>query len=35
MRGRDHVQAASTAGDELTAAQVARGLREMDAGLSP
>jgi acyl transferase domain-containing protein/NADPH:quinone reductase-like Zn-dependent oxidoreductase/SAM-dependent methyltransferase/acyl carrier protein len=35
MRGRDHLQAASSAGDELTAAQVARGLREMDAGLSP
>src|ERR1700686_2433806 len=35
MRGRDHLQAASAAGDELTAAQVARGLREMGAGLSP
>src|SRR3984893_6214724 len=35
MRGRHHLQAASAAGDELTAAQVARGLREMDAALSP
>src|ERR1700730_13449103 len=35
MRGRDHLQAASAAGDELTAAQVARGLGEMGAGLSP
>lgn len=29
MRGRDNLDAASAAGDELTAAQVARGLREM------
>jgi len=29
MRGRDHLHAASTAGDELTAAQIASGLREM------
>src|SRR6202022_2144313 len=35
MRGRENLQAASAAGDELTAAQVARGLREMGAGNSP
>src|ERR1700732_818582 len=35
MRGRDHLQAASAAGDDLTAAQVARGLREMGVGTSP
>jgi len=35
MRGRGDLQAASAAGDELTAAQVARGLREMGAGTSP
>ena len=34
MRGRGDLQAASAAGDELTAAQVARGLREMGAGTS-
>lgn len=32
MRGRDHLDAASASGDELTAAQVASGLREMGAG---
>ena len=32
MRGRDKLDAASAAGDELTAAQVAHGLREMGAG---
>jgi hypothetical protein len=31
MRGRDNLDAASAAGDELTAAQVANGLREMGA----
>ena len=35
MRGRDNLDAASAAGDELTAAQVASGLREMGAGSSP
>lgn len=34
MRGRDHLDTASAAGDELTAAQVASGLREMGAGTS-
>ncbi len=34
MRGRDSLDAASAAGDELTAAQVAHGLREMGAGSS-
>jgi len=29
MRGRDHLHAASIAGDELTAAQIASGLRDM------
>lgn len=32
MRGRDDLEAASAAGDELTAAQVSLGLREMGAG---
>jgi len=32
MRGRNHLHAASTAGDELTAAQIASGLREMGVG---
>ncbi|MEO7100065.1 MAG: SDR family NAD(P)-dependent oxidoreductase [Luteolibacter sp.] len=32
IRGRDHLQAASIAGDELTAAQIASGLRAMGAG---
>lgn len=32
MRGRDNLSSASAAGDELTAAQVANGLREMGAG---
>ena len=35
MRGRGKLDAASAAGDELTAAQVANGLREMGAGTSP
>src|SRR3984893_9321696 len=35
MRGRDHLQAADAAGDELTAAQVASGLREMGAETRP
>ena len=34
MRGRDNLDAASADGDELTAAQVANGLREMGAGSS-
>jgi acyl transferase domain-containing protein/NADPH:quinone reductase-like Zn-dependent oxidoreductase/SAM-dependent methyltransferase/acyl carrier protein len=34
-RGRGDLQAASEAGDELTAAQVARALREMGAGSGP
>jgi acyl transferase domain-containing protein/acyl carrier protein len=34
MRGRRDLQAASAAGDELTAARVAHGLREMGAGTS-
>ena len=33
MRGRENLDAASVAGDELTAAQVANGLREMGAGI--
>jgi hypothetical protein len=32
MRGRGNLDAASAAGDKLTAAQVASGLREMGAG---
>ncbi len=32
MRGRESLHAASTAGDELTAAQISRGLREMGVG---
>ena len=32
MRGRQNLEAASAAGDELTAAQVANGFREMGAG---
>ena len=32
MRGRENLDAASAAGDKLTAAQVANGLREMGAG---
>ncbi len=34
MRGRDNLDAASAAGDKLTAAQVASGLRAMGAGIS-
>ena len=34
MRGRDNLHAASTAGDKLTAAQIASGLREMGVELS-
>jgi len=34
LRGRDALESASAAGDELTAAQVACGLREMGAGSS-
>ncbi len=35
LRGRSALQAASTAGEELTTVQVARGLREMRAAASP
>ena len=35
MRGRDNLDAASAAGDELTAAQVSNGLRGMGAGTGP